>query len=1036
MVTCASCGAENREGARFCDACGRSVALAEAAEPFRKTVTVLFSDVVGSTSLGEQLDPEALSQLMTEYFDAMRPIVERYGGTLAKFVGDAVLAVFGIPTLHEDDALRAARTAVEMRSELVRLNEQLEGRFGFTLATRVGINTGPVAGVGLVPDRNFVAGDTANVAARLQQFAEGGEILLGQGTYRLVRHAVDAELLPPVEVKGKAAPLAVYRLLEVLSGEAVPRRLQAPIVGREQERRLLAEAWERVASDGTPHLVTLVGVAGVGKSRLADDFLGSLEGARVVRGHCLSYGDGITFWPVVEILVQLLGRDPTARLDELGVDDVAAARIASLLGRQAEASSVDDLFWAVRKTFEAAAARTPLIVLLDDVHWGEEAFLDLVEHIADWTREAPILLLCLARPDLLDRRPAWASARRNATSVPLEPLSQVDSALLVEGLQERLDENLRARILEAAEGNPLFLEEMVAMVEQGGDRAVLPPTIHALLAARLDQLPVPERAVLERASIEGQVFHYGALRALLPAEPELSARLQALVRKDLLRHERPTFEGDDAFRFRHLLIRDAAYEALPKRTRADLHEAFAAWLDRHGATLVEREELVGYHLERSYLYSSELGAVGDRARDVAGRAGAALTVAGRRAFTRGDMAAASGLLRRAAALLAGDPPRRLELLPELGRALRFAGDAGAAAAVLREAVAEATATGDRRLEELGRVEQAFLRLNTDPDVATEETIGVAEQALAVFEELGDEGGLARAWALIGHANWLLCRSEQMEDAFTRALESTRRAGDPREEGWILRMLALVYCHGPTPVDQAIARCEQILELGRGHAAIEVSTRAKIAGLEAMRGRFELARELYLHCRAVGEEFGVGPVLAALPNYTGPIELLAGDAEASERELREGCRALEELGETSVLSTSEALLARTLEVAGELDEAERHTVRSEQNASRDDLASQITWRGVRARILARRGELEPALQLAADAVAIADRTDFPVWRGEALLDLAEVQRLADDRTAFARAAKDALRLFEAKGHLVHAERTRALLHGSPVDLRPA
>jgi hypothetical protein len=250
------------------------------------------------------------------------------------------------------------------------------------------------------------------------------------------------------------------------------------------------------------------------------------------------------------------------------------------------------------------------------------------------------------------------------------------------------------------------------------------------------------------------------------------------------------------------------------------------------------------------------------------------------------------------------------------------------------------------------------------------------------------------------------------------------------------MLALVYCHGPTPVDQAIARCEQILELGRGHAAIEVSTRAKIAGLEAMRGRFELARELYLHCRAVGEEFGVGPVLAALPNYTGPIELLAGDAEASERELRDGCRALEELGETSVLSTSEALLARTLEVAGELDEAQRHTVRSERNASRDDLASQITWRGVRARILARRGELEPALQLAADAVAIADRTDFLVWRGEALLDLAEVQRLADDTTAFSQAATDALRLFAAKGHLVHAERTRALLRGSPVDLRPA
>jgi class 3 adenylate cyclase/tetratricopeptide (TPR) repeat protein len=1033
MVTCANCGAENREGARFCDACGRSVALAEAAEPFRKTVTVLFSDVVGSTSLGERLDPEALAQVMTEYFDTMRPIVERHGGTLAKFVGDAVLAVFGIPTLHEDDALRAVRAAVEMRRELGRLNPELHRRFGVTIATRTGVNTGAVAGVGLLPDRNFVAGDTANVAARLQQLAGGGEILLGEGTYRLVRHVADGELLPPVELKGKAAPLTVYRLREVRSGGALPRRLEAPIIGRERERRLLADAWERVAAERTPHLFTLLGAAGVGKSRLTDEFLASLDGAGVVRGHCLSYGDGITFWPVVEILVQLLGKEAATRLEELGVDTVAADRIASLLGRRSEVSSVDDLFWAVRKTLEAAAARTPLIVLLDDVHWGEEAFLDLVEHVADWTREAPILLLCLARPDLLERRPGWVSARPNATSVVLEPLSAEESERFVEGL---LDERLRRRVLAAAEGNPLFLEEMVAMVEQGGDVAVLPPTIHALLAARLDQLPAGERAVLERAAIEGQVFHWGALRALLPDEPELSARLQALVRKELLRHERPQFEGDDAFRFRHLLIRDAAYEALPKRTRAELHERFARWLDQHGGALVEREELVGYHLEQSYRYSTELGAADAHALEVAARAAGLLTVAGRRAFARGDMAAAAALLRRAAALLEIDPPRRLELLPELGRAYRFAGDAASAAAVLREAVEEARAIGDRRMVLLSRVEHAFLRLYTDPNVETEDAIGVAEQALAVFEELGDEGALARAWALIGHANWLLCRGERMEDAFTRALECTRRAGDAREEGWILRMLALVYCHGPTPVEQAIARCEEILELGRGHAAIEVSTRAKIAGLEAMRGRFQLARDLYLQCRAVGEEFGVGPVLAALPNYSGPIELLAGDPEAAERELRAGCRALEELGETSVLSTSAALLARTLEHAGQLDEAEEQTVLSERNASRDDLASQTTWRGVRARVLARRGEFERAQQLAREAVAIANRTDFLVWRGEALLDLAEVNRLAGDSASFVRAAKEALRLFETKGHVVLAERTRALLRESAVGLRPA
>jgi class 3 adenylate cyclase/tetratricopeptide (TPR) repeat protein len=1036
MLTCVNCGAPNREGARFCDACGRSVALAEAAEPFRKTVTVLFSDVVGSTSLGEQLDPEALSQVMTEYFDAMRPIVERHGGTLAKFVGDAVLAVFGIPTLHEDDALRAVRAAVEMRAEVEGRNAELERRFGVTISTRTGINTGAVAGVGLIPDHNFVAGDTANVAARLQQLAEGGEILLGEGTYRLIRHAADVERLRPVALKGKAAPLTVHRLREVRSDEALSRRLRGPIVGRERERRLLAAAWERVASEQTPHLFTVVGAAGVGKSRLAEEFLASLDGAGIVRGHCLSYGNGITFWPVVEILVQLLGKEPATRLEELGVDTVAGERIAALLGRRSEASSVDDLFWAVRKTLEAAAARRPVVVLLDDVHWGEEAFLDLVEHVADWTRDAPILLLCLARPDLLERRPGWVSTRPNSTSVLLEPLSPEEAERFFAGLGGHGDERLRRRILAAADGNPLFLEEMVAMVEQGGDVDVLPPTIQALLAARLDQLPAGERAVLGRAAIEGQVFHWGALRTLLPDEPELSARLQALVRKELVRHERPQFEGEDAFRFRHLLIRDAAYDALPKRIRAELHERFARWLQQHAGALVEQEELIGYHLEQSYRYATQLGAADAHALETAARAGDLLAVAGRRALARGDMAAAASLLRRAAAMLEIDPPRRLELLPELGQAFRFAGDAAGAAAVLAEAVEEATATGNRRLVQLSRVEHALLRLYTNPDVKTEDTIGVAEEALAVFEELADEGALARAWALIGHANWLLCRGERMEDAFTRALECTRRAGDPREEGWILRMLALVYCHGPTPVEPAIRLCEEILEVGRGHAAIEVSTRAKIAGLEAMRGRFELARDLYLECRAVGEEFGVGPVLAALPNYSGPIELLAGDPEAAERELRAGCRALEELGETTVLSTTAALLARTLEHTGQLDEAEEYTVLSERNASRDDLASQTTWRGVRARIVAQRGEVQRAQQLAREAVAIADRTDFLVWRGEALLDLAEVHRLACDSASFVRAANDALRLFEAKGHLVLAERTRARLRESAAALPSA
>src|SRR5581483_11781087 len=382
-----------------------------------------------------------------------------------------------------------------------------------------------------------------------------------------------------------------------------------------------------------------------------------------------------------------------------------------------------------------------------------------------------------------------------------------------------------------------------------------------------------------------------------------------------------------------------------------------------------------------------------------------------------------------------DPRRRLELLPELGEACRFAGDRAGAEAVLREALDRSAATGDRRLVMLSRIEHTFMRLYTDPEVETEEALRVAEDALAVFTELGDDAGLVQAWSLIGHTNWLLCHGAEMEKAFTRALEVSQRAGDPREQGWILRMLALVSYHGPTPVADAIDRCEEILRLGDRHAAVEVSTRAKIAGLEAMRGRFDVARHLYRQCRKLGEEFGLGPVLAVRTNYSGPIELLAGDPEAAERELRSGCEELERLGETSTLSTSQALLARALEAQGQLDEAERFTLLSEETAASDDLASQTTWRGVRARVLARRGRIDEAERLAREAVEIAARTDFLVWRGEALLDLAEVLRLAGDLGGSAAVAEEARELFEAKGHLVLAERTCSLLE-QPVALRPA
>jgi class 3 adenylate cyclase len=513
MVACPQCGAENREGARFCDSCG-GVLLAVASRPreLRKTVTVVFSDVTGSTAMGERLDPESLRGVMARYFEAMKQVIESHGGPVEKFIGDAVMAVFGVPVLHEDDALRALGAAWEMREAIGQLNEELARDYGTTLELRIGVNTGEVV---TGTEERLATGDAVNVAARLEQAAQPGEILLGEETLRLSRDAVEAALVAPFELKGKAEPVAAYRLQSVRPGApAIERYLDAPIVGRETELRRLHDAFEQALRDRSCQLFTIPGAAGVGKSRLAYEFLASLDEATVVRGRCLSYGEGISYWPVVEVLKQL---EP--RLLELMRDELVLTVLKSLLGEEEVSSSSEEIAWAFRKLLEAASAEGLLVCVFDDIHWGEETFLELVEHVADLSRDAPILLLCMARPDLLDRRPHWGGGKLNATTVLLEPLSAAETGELIERLlgDATIETQLRQRIGDAAEGNPLFAEEMVAMLRDSRDGDVaVPATIQALLAARLDQLEPSERGVLERGSVEGRVFHRGAVQALAP----------------------------------------------------------------------------------------------------------------------------------------------------------------------------------------------------------------------------------------------------------------------------------------------------------------------------------------------------------------------------------------------------------------------------------------------------------------------------------------------------------------------------------------
>jgi class 3 adenylate cyclase/tetratricopeptide (TPR) repeat protein len=1019
-------------------------------------VTVVFCDVTGSTSLGEARDPESVRRVLARYFEQARAALERHGGTVEKFIGDAVMAVFGVPTLHEDDALRAVRAAAELRERLGELNEELERDWGVRLETRTAVNTGDVIAGSA---ETLVTGDAVNVAARLEQVAAPGEVLLGETTYTLVRDAVSVERIEPMELKGKRQPVRAYRLLEVRAGAAGrERRLDSPMVGRDRQLALLLRAFDNAASDRTCHLFTILGAAGVGKSRLVEEFLGSVPAeTSVLRGRCLPYGEGITFWPLAEAVREAAALDERDEPEAAGVklasllegDESAeriAERVAALIGLvEATPGGEEESLWAVRKLFERLARDRPLVIVFDDVHWGEPTFLDLVEHVADWSREAPILLICLARPELFDARPAWGGGKLNATSVLLGPLSAEESEQLIGNLlgQVQVVDEARARITEAAEGNPLFVEEMLAiliddglLVRQNNHWSVtadlstfsVPPTIQALLSARLDRLDDDERSVIERAAVEGKVFHLAGVVALLPEDlrPRIGGTLSMLVRREFIGPERSLFAGEEAFRFRHLLIRDAAYESIPKQTRADLHQRFAAWLEQKaGDRLAEYGEIIAYHLEQAYRYSAELGPVGDEDKARARRASQLLADAARRASARGDVRAQANLLERAIALLPSDDPTRLELLLELGTVIGPIGDYTRAQAMLREVADAATSRDDARLQHHALLELSLQRSFTDPAVRAEELREINERAIDVFKNCGDVAGLARAWRHLGYVHQFALRWNDEREALEQALVFAEQAQDEREARQIRGGLVNALVWGPLPAPEALERLEELLAQVRTKPYSAAYVLGGIAALRAMRGEFDEARRLFAEGRTIISDLGVPFRAATMTLFSGPGELLAGAPAEAEALLRSACNVLKAHGEIGVRATLHGFHAEALYRLSRYDEAERATHESEESATPDDIVSQVLWRTVRAKLAAGRGDRELALRLTDEAVELLRGSDWLDLRGDVQLDRAEVLRISGRAEEARASATEALRLYEQKGNIVSAERAQAV-----------
>jgi class 3 adenylate cyclase len=1052
---CPSCGADNPERARFCWSCGTELEVDAPAAETRKTVTVLFCDATSSTALGERIDPESLRNLMTRYFDVMREVIEFHGGVIEKFIGDAVMAVFGVPTIHEDDALRACRAAIEIRDRLAALDTEIQADRGATIEWRMGVNTGEVVAGDTSARQRIVTGDAVNVAARLEGAAAPGEILIGADTHALVRVAVDAEAIEPLTLKGKAEPVRAWRLTGV-GGTSVRhvRPLEAPLVGRRRPLRLLEEAFREAVEERICHLFTILGVAGVGKSRLVEEFTASLgDQATVAVGRCLAYGHGITYRPVAEAIRHGAGiaeGDPTEaiapRLRAVLEAEPEAERIAAivggLLGVEDSPMAPDEIFWAIRKTFEALARSRPLVLVFDDVHWGEPTFLDLVEHMADWTRDAPILLLVMARAELLERRPAWGGGKRWVTTMSLEPLSEVESGELVASLLGRteLPARLQGQISRAAEGNPLFLEELLGkLIDDGflvtagdgwsafGDLGPLtiPPTIQALLAARLDGLDGEERRVIERAAVEGKTFHRGAVTDLTP-EPmrgQVRDRLASLMRMELVRPDQASFAGEEAYRFRHLLIRDAAYQALAKQTRSELHERFAAWLERVAAErMAEYEEIVGYHLEQAYHYRVELGPPDAHARQLAERAGALLADAGERADARADVSATVDLLGRAVDLLPEDLPRRRKLQIRLGARCFDAGDGPRSERILAAAIAEADHAGDEGASALAALNLLGVRMSTRSMELTE-SFRETERLAAILGRVGDEAGARLAQSF---GAFLLFASGRAGEASRRA-RALVEMGEGNElwqrEARMARGVSLVF--GPVPVEDAIVEIQNQIDRAQGHKWIFGAHRG-IGRLLALQGRFAEARAANAQARAASEDLGDRIQLADAIGDAGEIEHESGELVEGARLIREAYDAMTATGDRSFASTYAAVLGEALLDLDENEEAWRFGTIARDTSSSDDVMSQAIGRAVQARVLSRRGDHEEAEALAREAVAIMAATDYLAKHGEALVHLALVLQGATKPQEAVAAARQALALYEQKGATFLVERTQRLI----------
>jgi DNA-binding SARP family transcriptional activator/tetratricopeptide (TPR) repeat protein len=985
----------------------------------RRRVTCVFSRLIHPGHEPEVLDPEALRGALERYHDLARAVCAWHGGGIAELRGDAVLAVFGNPVAHEDDAQRALRAAAELGART--------GELPFGLCASAGVCTGDVVAQVGGPAVAPVIGQPVATAERLARSGACGEVRVAEATWRLVRHAAHGTALP-------GGGFLLHGLDD--DAPAIPRSLDRPLVGRDGEVGRLRETFAKVAAERSPRLVTLLGEAGIGKSRLVAE-LAEVAGGRatVLFSRCPAYGEGITYWPLREIFLEAAGdRSPDELAAALGMPPSVAHRVAGSAGA-AEGDTGEETGWAFQELLVALARVRPLVVAVDDVHWAEPALLDLLLDVAARLRDVPVLIVLAARPDPQRERPAWADRLEQGAVVRLGPLSATASrALLAAIAGGRLEREEERRIADTAGGNPLFLEQLVAYVGDRHSTDHLPPALHALLTARLDQLDTVERSVLALGAVVGDAFEAASVHALASdvAPAEVEQACDRLVGHELL--TRPSATDGAAFRFVHVLVRDTAYATLAKSARARLHQRHASWLEELGSGVAEADARIGFHLETACRYAREVD--GQAAPELVARAGRRLASAAHVAHGQGDLPGEIGFLERAVALLGHGREEGVELLPALVSALFEAGSFDRAEEAADLAVSASASLGLGRVHARAAVERERIRLARRPETfRVQDAVVVAEQAARTLRGFGDELGLARAAYLMSDLSWLRGDVVSSSAHGERMLTHARRAGSGFDAATALSYLGWDLVEGPCPVPEAIARCDALAREAAGQRAAELSLLGCRAALEAMTGGYAEARGSMARARVGLAELHLREMAAYLAHLDVFAELLAGDPVAAERAALDAEAIVSESGDRWFLSTVYPDLAHAILAQGRHEDAAEVVERIETVPAPCDRQWVIKRHTARALVASWRGDRDEGLREARAAVAAAEGTAMVVFLANAYRTLAEVLLAAGRDQEAATAAGRALALDQAKGNTVAAAATRRRFPASSPAGRP-